>query len=259
MKDVVVLAGGDSERGLLLRDKLAAEQYCAKFCYSFTDVCSTINQDKIAAILLLFPDEFGVINQLFDGKTVPDLVGEIPVVFISTSATENNMARRSLHYRAHEFLIEPISIDEIAKIIDDSIDSRLRSGRKHVLTIGDLVLNKETLIVTWRNKKLSLYPLQVHLLEFLMQNPRRPITRMELANNVWGTDTYIEDVTIDRNVKRIRDALRREVKGDPIQTVRRVGYVFNDQFEQLSPPSEKARPAKARHLKHCLSGGRRRV
>jgi hypothetical protein len=100
MKDVVLLAGGNSERGLLLRDKLAAEQYCAKFCHSFTDVCSTISQ-----------------------------------------ATKNNMAR-SLRYQANEFLIEPISIDEIAKIIDDSIDSRLRNDNNNVLMIGDLVLNK---------------------------------------------------------------------------------------------------------------------
>ena len=99
------------------------------------------------------------------------------------------------------------------------------------MAIGDLVLNKETLVVTWRNKKLTLYPQQVHLLEFLMLNSRRPITRMELLNNVWSTHVYIEDRTIDRNIKRIRDAFKREAKRDPIRTVRRVGYVFNDQFE----------------------------
>ena len=238
MKDVVVIAGGNSERGLLLRDKLATEQYYVKFCQSLTDFCATINEEKIAAILLLFPDEFGIVSQLFDKNIMADLAGKTRVVFISTSATENNKAR-SLRYKADEFLIEPISTDEIAKIIDDSIDAHLQSDREHILTIGDLALNKETLIVTWRNKKLPLYPLQVHLLEFLMLNPRRPITRMELLNNVWNTDTSIELVTIDRNVKRIRDAFKREAKRDPIRTVRRVGYVFNDQFEQLSSPQRR--------------------
>ena len=75
MKDAVVIAGGNRERGLILSDKLATEQYYAKFCQSFTDFCSTINQSKIAAILLLFPDEFGVINQLFEKNKIPDLVG----------------------------------------------------------------------------------------------------------------------------------------------------------------------------------------
>jgi len=230
MNDTVVIAGGNRERGLLLSDKLATEQYCAKFCQSVIDFCSVINQNKIAAILLLFPDELGIINELFDTNAIPNPAGGMPVVFIASSATENNMAR-SLHHQADEFLIEPISVDEIAKIIDDSIDSRLRSDRKHVLVIGDIVLNKETLVVTWRNKKLPLYPQQVHLLEFLMRNPKRPITRMELLNNIWNTDTYIDSRTIDRNIKRIRDAFKRETKRDPIRTVRRVGYVFNDQFE----------------------------
>jgi DNA-binding response OmpR family regulator len=258
MKDVVVLVGGNSERGLLLRDKLAAEQYCAKFCQTLTDFCAAINEEKIVAILLLFPDEFGIISELFDKNIMSSIADKLRVVFISTSPTENNMAR-SLHYKADEFLIEPISTDEIAKIINDSIDSRLQSDREHVLAIGDLVLNKETLIVTWCNKKLPLYPLQVHILEFLMRNPQRPITRMELLNNVWGTDTNMEDVTIDRNIKRIRDAFKREAKGDPIRTVRRVGYVFNDQFEQLSSLAEKGRVVSAHHLKHCLPSGRRRV
>ena len=230
MKDAVVIAGGNRERALLLSDKLATEQYCAKFCQSITDFCSIINQNKIAAILLLFPDEFGIINQLLDKNAMPNLVGGTLVLFISSSATENKMAR-SLDYQADEFLIEPISVDEIVKIIDSSIDSRLQSDRKHILTIGDLVLNNETLIVTWRNKKLPLYPQQVHLLEFFMLNPKRPITRMELLNNIWNTDTYIDSRTIDRNIKRIRDAFKHETKRDPIRTVRRVGYVFNDQFE----------------------------
>jgi DNA-binding response OmpR family regulator len=236
MNDAVVIAGGNRERGLLLSDRLSTAQYCAKFCQSFQDFCSTINQDKIAAILLLFPDEFGIISELFDKNTIPNVVGEMPVAFISSSTTENNMAR-SLHYQADEFLIEPVSVDEITKIIDDSIELRLRSDREHILAIGDLILNRETLIVTWRNKKLPLYPQQVHLLEFLMQNPQRPVTRIELLNKVWNTYTHIEDVTIDRNVKRIRDAFKRHAKVDPIRTIRKVGYVFNDQFKQLSPLS----------------------
>jgi two-component system, OmpR family, phosphate regulon response regulator PhoB len=255
MKDVVVLAGGNSERGLLLRDKLATEQYCVKFCQSLKKFCATFNQEKIAAILLLFPDEFGVINQLFETNAISNLSGKIPVVFISTSPTENNIAR-SLRYKADEFLIEPISTDEIYKILNDSIALSPQRDREHVLVIGDLV---KTLTVTWRNKRLRLYPQQVRLLEFLMLNPGRPISRRELFNNVWSTDIYIEDRTIDRNVKRIRDAFKREAKGDPIRTIRHVGYVLNDQFEKLFPPPEKRRMGNAHHLKHCPPSGRRRV
>ena len=223
-----------------------------------TEFCTMIKEEKIATVFLLFPDECGIVRELFEKGIVTNLEKRTRVVFISTSPTENNKAR-SLRYKADEFLIEPISIGEITKIIDNSIGAHLQSEREHILTIGDLALNKETLIVTWRNKKLPLHPLQVRLLEFLMLNPRRPITRMELLNNVWNANTSIEDVTIDRNVKRIRDAFKREAKGDPIRTVRRVGYVFNDQFEQLSSIPERARVVNAHHLKDCAPGWRRRV
>jgi DNA-binding response OmpR family regulator len=258
MKDVVILAGGNSERGLLLRDKLTLEQYCAKFCQSLSEFSATVNEDKIAAIILLFPDEFGITDELFKQNMMFDLANKTRIVFISTSAIENNRVR-SLRYKADEFLIDPISTAEITKIIDNSIDSQVQSDSQHVLTIGDLVLNKETLIVTWLNKKIVLHPLQVHLLEFLMLNHGRPVTRMELLNNVWNKNTNIENVTIDRNVKRIRDAFKRVAKHDPIRTVRRVGYVFDDQFEQLSSLPEKDGMANVHRLKHCLPSGRHRL
>ena len=167
MKDVVVVAGGNKERGLRLRKKLSIEQYDVKLCQSYKDFCATIGGESIVAILLLFPDEFGVISVLFEEDIMSCAGDNIPIVFISTSPVENNMAR-SRNYKADEFLIEPVSTDEIVKIINDSIASRLKSERKHILAIGDLVLNTETLIVTWRNKRLPFYPLQVRLLEFLM-------------------------------------------------------------------------------------------
>jgi DNA-binding response OmpR family regulator len=243
MKDVIVLAGGNSERGLLLKDKLATDQHNIISCQSLADFGATINEEKIAAILLLYPDEFGIIRELFDNNLISCFAGKVPVVFISTSPTENNRAR-SLHYKADEFLIEPISTDEITNIIVDSIGSRLQSGSGHVLSIGDLRLNRETLIVTWRNKKIPLYPTQVHILEFLMLNPGCAIRRIDILNSVWGTDISIKDSTIDRSIKRIRDAFKRSAKIDPIRTVRRTGYAFNDQFEQLSSLPKKGHVVK---------------
>jgi DNA-binding response OmpR family regulator len=252
MKDVIVLAGGDSERSLLLRDKLAFRQYNIESCKSLTDFGATINGRKIAALLLLYPDEFGIIKELFANNILRGLGDKIPVVFISESSTENNRAR-SLRYKADEFLIEPISTDEIVKIIDDSISSRLQSDAGHILSIGDLTLNRETLVVTWRNTKIPLYPLQVHILEYLMLNPGRIIERTDLLNNVWRGDISIERTTIDRNVKRIRDAFKRKAKVDPIRTIRRAGYLLylrkdwadEDRSKGPWPPSRRPGPVRS--------------
>jgi DNA-binding response OmpR family regulator len=229
MKDVVVLAGGNRQRGLRLRDKLITQQHYVRLCQSLKNLSATIRREKIAAIFLLFPDESGIVDKLFVDGITSYFTGDVPVVLISASPTENDRAR-ALQYKADEFLIEPVSVDEIGKIIAESVRLPFKRDSKHILKIGDLVLNKETLIVTWRNKIIQLYPLQVHILEFLMLNPRRPISRTELLANVWNENPYIDDRTIDSNIKRIRDAFKRKAKNDPIQTVRHVGYLFNDQF-----------------------------
>jgi len=234
------LVGGDSERGLLLRDKLASSQYKVRSCQSLRDLCAAINEGKIAVILLLYPDGFAIIEELFANKMMSGLDDKIQVVFISTSSAENNRVRL-LHYKADEFLIEPISIEEIVKIIDESIGWRPRSDDGHVLSIGDLTLNRETLIVTWRNKKIPLYPLQVRILELLMLNPGRTIGRGDLLDSFWSTGITVERTTIDRNIKRIRDAFKRNAKINPIRTIRRAGYAFNDQSEQLTPLPRKGR------------------
>jgi hypothetical protein len=68
---------------------------------------ATINEGELAVVILLFPDEFGIINELIKTNMMAGLAGKTRVVFISTSPTENNTAR-SLHYTADEFLIEPV-------------------------------------------------------------------------------------------------------------------------------------------------------
>lgn len=250
MNRVVILAGGNRKRGPTFKRKLRSSQYKVKYCQSLSEFDTAIGQEKVATILLLYPDEFGIIAALFSKGSSCRVPTGFPVIFISSSATENNIVR-SLAYKADEFLIEPISTNEIAKLIDHTIDlsledSRERStssddGREYILVIGNLTLNKETLVVTCRNRSLPLYPLQVHILEFLMQNPGRPITRMELLKSVWKEYLDVEDRTVDRNIKRIRDVFKRKAGFDPIRTIRHVGYEFNGQFGRLSPLSGKGR------------------
>ena len=195
-----------------------------------------------------------MLTEIYHNNIIACLTCKVPVIFISTTSSDNNIAR-SLHYRADEFLIEPVSTDTIAKIINDQIDSRPQIYKEHVLVIADLVLNRETLIVTWRDKKIPLYPRQVRLLEFLMLNPRRPIARIELLKNVWGTDARIKDGTIYRNIKRMRDLFKRQTKCDPIETIHRVGYLFNDQLEQSSSLPRGGRVRGRPILKHCVRWG----
>jgi two-component system phosphate regulon response regulator PhoB len=143
----------------------------------------------------------------------------VSVIFVSSSPADNDRLR-SLHYKADEFLIEPVSARDMREIIDGL---SIRQGdRRKVLAIGDLTLDRTSLTVTLRSVKLRLHPIQVRILEFLMLNPGRAFTRRQIKNGIWRDDESIDERTIDVNVARIRDVLKHKVTVGPIRTIRSV-------------------------------------
>jgi DNA-binding response OmpR family regulator len=237
MNDVIVVAGGANRRNLELANKLENEQYRIKMCRSLSDFRSAYSEGAISSILLLYPDEYGIISEIFD-PIIMNGGHTAPIIFISSSLDDNNNLR-TLRYEADEFLIEPVSTLDILQAIDGF--SRGQHDLSSVLSIGDLALDRIAMTVTLRNTKLPLQPIQARILELLMLNPGRVFTRQQIANGIWGIDGSIDERTIDVTVGRIRDALKHKVTVDPIRTVRSVGYGFNEYFAQISSMPKKGR------------------
>jgi two-component system phosphate regulon response regulator PhoB len=63
-----------------------------------------------------------------------------------------------------------------------------------------------------------------------MQSPGRVFSREQLLDGVWGHDVYIDERTVDVHVGRLRKAINRPRKPDPIRTVRGSGYSFDETF-----------------------------
>ena len=232
MTDAIVVAGGDSVRRSKFGSELRVEQYEIRLCRSLEDFSKTLSERNVTVILLLYPDTGGFIDCLFASEIIIQISGIIPLVLISSSPLENNLAR-SIGYKADEFLIEPVSNLEIANLIHTSLSSNKRKGDAEILKIGDLVLDRTSLAVTLRTVTLPLHPIQVRILELLMLNPGRAYTRKEILHNIWRPGQFIDDRTIDVTIGRIRSSLRHKVSVDPVRTIRGIGYAFNDRFDQI--------------------------
>ena len=81
-----------------------------------------------------------------------------------------------------------------------------------------------------RRRELHLGPTEFKLLEFLMQSPGRVFSREQLLDGVWGRDVYVDERTVDVHVGRLRKAINRARRPDPIRTVRGAGYSFDETF-----------------------------
>ena len=81
--------------------------------------------------------------------------------------------------------------------------------------------------VTSREDLLEMGPTEFKLLHFFMTHPERVYSREQLLNNVWGTNVYVEDRTVDVHIRRLRKAISDSGHDRFIQTVRGAGYRFS--------------------------------
>ena len=107
-----------------------------------------------------------------------------------------------------------------------------RSGMavEEVIEMQGLSLDPTSHRVMTGENPLDMGPTEFKLLHFFMTHPERVYSREQLLNNVWGTNVYVEDRTVDVHIRRLRKALELSGHDRMVQTVRGTGYRFSTRF-----------------------------
>jgi len=92
-----------------------------------------------------------------------------------------------------------------------------------------LVLDVASHRVSADGTEVALGPTEFRLLHFFMRHPERVFSRAQILDHVWGTDSYVEERTVDVHIRRLRKALAPHGHDGRIQTVRGAGYRFSHQ------------------------------
>ena len=134
---------------------------------------------------------------------------------------------RGLDGGADDYLPKPFATAELMARIR-SLLRRAGGQATAVLTVRGLTLNTVSRDVAFGATALSLTPKEFLLLEFLIINLNRVISRVNLAEHVWGDayDPFTMSNFIDVHVKNLRRKLREADAPDIIETVRGVGFVI---------------------------------
>ena len=147
----------------------------------------------------------------------------IPVLMLTARGEEVDRIR-GLATGADDYVVKPFSVAELMARVR-AIFRRTSPDRvSDTLRIGDIELDRLAHKVTRANRELRLGPTEYRLLEHLMENPGRVLSRAQLLDGVWGRDSYVDERTVDVHVGRLRKALIRGKESDPIRTVRGSGY-----------------------------------
>jgi two-component system response regulator RegX3 len=152
----------------------------------------------------------------------------VPVIMLTAKDTEVDKVV-GLELGADDYVTKPYSSRELV--------ARIRAVlRRHsdadlafdgILTAGPVRMDIERHIVTINGQTQALPLKEFELLEFLIRNSGRVLTRSQLIDRVWGSDYFGDTKTLDVHIKR----LRAKIEADPanpvsIQTVRGLGYKF---------------------------------
>lgn len=161
-----------------------------------------------------------------------DEIKQTPIIFL-TAKNDEKTEVRGLNLGADDFLTKPIStaklvsrITAVLRRLDSSnVDNSDQfSSNENLLKVHDLIIDRERFIVLKEETELQLPKKEFELLFYLANRKGKVLDRQTLLNEVWGSNIYVIDRTIDVHIRKIREKLG----DDYIETVKGVGYRFKE-------------------------------
>lgn len=147
----------------------------------------------------------------------------IPIIFLSARDSTQDKVR-GLSGGGDDYMTKPFSLQELIARVQTVLRRTGQAGaQSSQLVFGDLELDEEAREVRRGGAPIELTPTEYRLLHYLMVNPRRVLTRVELLDHVWEYDFGGDGRVLETYVSYLRKKL--DAHGPPmIRTVRGVGY-----------------------------------
>lgn len=155
-----------------------------------------------------------------DGITTPILM------LTAKSDTEDKV--KGLNLGADDYLTKPFEFKEFLARVR-ALLRRNSTEKSIMLSIADLTLNLEEHLVTRHNKKITLTSKEFALLEYLMRNKKRVLSRAQISESVWGMDFDGASNVVDSYIKFLRQKIDKGFSKPLIHTVIGVGYVMREE------------------------------
>ena len=151
-----------------------------------------------------------------------------PVLMLTAKGAVEDKVK-GLDYGADDYLAKPFAMAELMARIRTLFR---RSGEQlhAVLTVNDITLDTRTREVRRQGRIIDLTPKEFSILEFLLYNKNRAVSRVTLAEHVWGDafDPFTMSNFIDVHLKNLRHKINDIGNDKIIRTIRGIGYIIED-------------------------------
>lgn len=151
-------------------------------------------------------------------------VSKVPVVFLS-SASDNMNIVMAVNMGADDFISKPFDLE----VLTVKIQAMLRRsydfvGKSQILEHRGAILNLTETTLTYQDEKAELTKNEFRILQILMENKEKVVSRDTLMTKLWESDDYVDENTLSVNVNRLRKKLEVLGLSDFIITKKGIGY-----------------------------------
>lgn len=156
-------------------------------------------------------------------KQLRKLSKDIPILIITgVDTTESRV--ELLDSGADDYITKPFDISELRARISALARRRSRSDLTETITIGDLTLNPSHRLVSRAGNAIKLRRKEFDILEYLVSNPGRVMTRQMIINHAWSSTSSSWTGSVDVHIKQLRDKIDKPFSYPLIKTSYGVGY-----------------------------------
>ena len=184
------------------------------------------------ALALDTPYDVAIVDLMLPKRDGVSIIDELrrrgrstPVLILS--------ARRSVDDRVHglqaggdDYLTKPFAFSELLARVQALVRRASRTPEATTLTVGDLTLDLLSRKVTRGGTPVDLRPREFALLEYLMRNATKVVSKTMILSHVWSYNFDPQTNIVDVLVSRLRDKIDKPFETKHLHTVRGVGYVL---------------------------------
>ena len=153
-------------------------------------------------------------------------VSNVPIIMITSKDNELDELI-SLNYGADQYVTKPFNLQILlAKIAGLLRRSKLTVTNQNKIDCQDFILNVSKSILEKGNTQIELTKNELKILYFLVSKRGQIVSREEIINYLWESESFIDDNTLTVNMKRLRTKLEEVELQDLIETRRGQGYIL---------------------------------
>lgn len=218
----ILLIEDDAKTALYVTEGLQKHEHTVRWAPTGHDGLASARQGQYDLLIVdrMLPglDGLKLVEMLRDERF------EAPILFLTTMSGLDDRVE-GLNAGADDYLVKPFALAELLARVHAVARRTQRPGGTR-LKLGRLEMDLVARTVLREGRKVELQPQEFRLLEYLMQNAGRIVTRSMLLENVWELNFDPQTNIVESHISRLRSKLDRGFAREMIHTVRGAGYVI---------------------------------